>query len=224
MKRFHASHWLAALLVCLAAGACDVLTTGNMLVGSGTAAEETRPVGQFDAIELSGSGQLIFRQGDKESLSIKADDNLLPYLTSTMEGGTLHLGVRNNVLIQTHLPIVYTVTARNLKAVHLSGSGSAKLDSLSTDRLEIDVTGSGDVVASGRAGHQTISISGSGSYNGAACQGTTGEVHISGSGNVTVNVSDQLDAHVSGSGDIEYLGHPSVNTHISGSGHVSAKS
>lgn len=224
MKRFHTSQWVAALLVSLLVCACDVLSAGDMVVGSGKVAEEKRPVGQFDVIDLAGGGQLVFRQGDSESLTIKADDNVLPYITSTVQGGELHLGVRNNVSFQTHLPIVYTVTARNLKAIHLSGSGSAKLESLSTDRLEVRISGSGDVVASGRAGQQTVSISGSGRYNGAACQGATADVHISGSGNVTVNASDHLDAHVSGSGDIDYLGHPSVNTQISGSGRVSSKS
>lgn len=224
MKRIGTSHWVAALLVSLLVCACDLLSTGNVVVGSGKAAEETRPVGQFDAIDLSRSGQLVFRQGDSESLTIKADDNVLPLLTSTVQGGELHLGVRNNVSLQTHLPIVYTVTARNLKAVHLSGSGSAKLDSLSADRLEVRISGSGDVAASGRVRQQTVSISGSGSYHGAACQGAAADVHISGSGNVIVNVSDHLDAHVSGSGDINYLGHPSVNTDINGSGRVSSKS
>lgn len=224
MKRIDTIHWVAALLVFLLVCGCDVLNVGDVVVGSGKVAEEKRPVGQFDAIDLSGSGQLVFRQGDSESLTIKADDNVLPYITSTVEGGKLHLGVRSNVSLQTHLPIAYTVTARNLKAVHLSGSGSAKLDSLSTDRLDVRITGSGDVVASGRAGHQTVSISGSGSYNGAACQGATAEVHISGSGNLTVNVSDHLDAHVSGSGDIDYLGHPTLNTDVSGSGRVFSKS
>ncbi|HEY2585928.1 MAG TPA: DUF2807 domain-containing protein, partial [Tepidisphaeraceae bacterium] len=147
-----------------------------------------------------------------------------PYITSTVEGNALHLGFRNNVSLQTHAPIEYTVTARDLKAVRLSGSVDAKLDSLSTDRLEVAISGSGNVAASGRAASQKVEISGSGDFDGTACPGATGDVHISGSGHVVVNVSDHLDAHVSGSGDIEYMGHPSVNTHISGSGGVSGRS
>lgn len=195
-----------------------------MVVGSGKVAEEARPVGRFDVIDVAGSGRLIFRQGDKESLTIKADDNVLPYITSTVDGNELHLGIRNNVSLQTHAPVVYTITARDLKAVRLSGSVDAKLDALSTDRLEVTLSGSGDVVASGRAANQKVEISGSGDYDGAACTGATGDVHISGSGHVVVNVSDHLDAHISGSGDIDYLGHPSVNTHVSGSGRVSGRS
>lgn len=219
------AHWAStALLACLLAFGCDISGGGQVVVGSGKAAEESRTVGRFDVIDVTGSGRLIFRQGDAESLTIKADDNVLPFITSAVNDHELHLGIRNNVSLQTRSAIVYTVTARELKAVHLSGSVSAKLDSLTTDRLAITISGSGDVVAAGKAKEQTIEISGSGSYDGSACSGARGEAHISGSGHVILNLNEHLDATVSGSGDIEYLGHPSVNTHISGSGRVSGRS
>ena len=223
MRRSRTSEWAAAVLVCLLACGCEIVGGGQGVVGSGKVAEEARPVGRFDVIDVAGSGQLLFRQGDKESLTIKADDNVLPFITSSVDGNELHLGVRDNVSLQTHAPLMYIVTARDLKAVRLSGAVSAKLDSLATDRLEVTLSGSGDVAASGRAKDQRVEISGSGEYDGTACPGATGDVHISGSGHVVVNVSEHLDAHISGSGDIDYLGHPSVNTHVSGSGGVSAR-
>jgi hypothetical protein len=105
---------------------------------------------EFDAIDLGGSGQLIFRQGEEDSLKIKADHNVLPLITATVEGSTLHLAIRDNVSLETHSPIVYTVTAKTLKALRVSGSGSAKLESNSTERLDVRISGSGAVVASGR--------------------------------------------------------------------------
>ncbi|HEY8936280.1 MAG TPA: DUF2807 domain-containing protein, partial [Cyclobacteriaceae bacterium] len=46
-------------------------------------------------------------------------------------------------------------------------------------------------------------------------------IHISGSGNVEINVKDDLDAHISGSGSISYKGNPShVNSDASGSGSI----
>ncbi|HXE55019.1 MAG TPA: head GIN domain-containing protein [Tepidisphaeraceae bacterium] len=223
MKSNRASAWVVVVLGCLLGGGCDVIG-GQVVVGSGKASEESRAVGRFDVISIGGSGRLIFRQGDEESLKIKADDNVLQYLTSSVEGNELRLGVRGNTSLQTHSPIVYTVTARDLKAVHLSGSVAAQLDSVSTDRLEVSISGTGNVVVTGRAKQQTVDISGSGDYDGAACPGATGEVHISGTGHVIVNVSGHLDAHISGSGDVDYLGHPSVSSHVSGTGHISSRS
>jgi hypothetical protein len=224
MRRSRTGEWAVAVLVCLLACGCVVVGGGPVVVGSGKPAEEVRPVGRFDAIDIAGSGRLVFRQGDQESLKIEADDNVLPFIKSSVEGNELRLAFRNNVSLQARSLIVYTVTARDLKAVNLSGSVSAKLDSLSTDRLEIEISGSGDVAATGRAKDQRIEISGSGDYDGTACPGATGDVRISGSGHVVVNVSEHLDASVSGSGDVEYLGHPAVTAHVSGSGGVSRRS
>lgn len=47
------------------------------------------------------------------------------------------------------------------------------------------------------------------------------EVRISGSGDVEVNVQEELTSKISGSGDIRYKGEPKrVNNHSSGSGSV----
>jgi hypothetical protein len=47
---------------------------------------------------------------------------------------------------------------------------------------------------------------------------------VSGSGNIALNVSKELDASISGSGDIRYSGNPpSVRTKVSGSGDISSR-
>ncbi|HEY2588051.1 MAG TPA: hypothetical protein VGI81_20075, partial [Tepidisphaeraceae bacterium] len=79
MRRIRAIQCVAAFLVSLLAGGCVTLGVGEVVMGSGKVAEEARPVARFDVIDVAGSGRLIFRQGDKESLTIKADDNVLPY-------------------------------------------------------------------------------------------------------------------------------------------------
>src|SRR5687767_1144824 len=50
--------------------------------GSGNVVVEQREVSGFSAVSMSGFGELIIQQTGKESLSITADDNLLPLLTS----------------------------------------------------------------------------------------------------------------------------------------------
>src|SRR5436190_1477381 len=44
--------------------------------------------------------------------------------------------------------------------------------------------------------------------------------HLSGSGDMQVNLSQTLDATISGSGSVYYRGQPLISTHISGSGTV----
>jgi hypothetical protein len=51
----------------------------------------------------------------------------------------------------------------------------------------------------------------------------TAEIHISGSGNCTCNVTESLKASVSGSGNVSYEGDPKVDVHVSGSGKVRSR-
>ncbi len=75
----------------------------------------------------------------------------------------------------------------------------------------------------GNAGKADISISGSGSFMGDPVKIASAEIHISGSGNCSCNVTDNLRASVSGSGNVTYQGNPRVDAHVSGSGKVRSK-
>jgi len=63
-------------------------------------------------------------------------------------------------------------------------------------------------------------ISGSGKILAEDFQVSECSVMISGSGNCTVGVSDELDAKISGSGNVYYRGNPEINSATSGSGSV----
>ncbi len=49
---------------------------------------------------------------------------------------------------------------------------------------------------------------------------TVTDLHVSGSGEVVVAVSDELMIDISGSGSVTYIGDPKVEQEISGSGKV----
>jgi Putative auto-transporter adhesin, head GIN domain len=211
------------------------------VTGSGHVKSEQRKVSSFKQVTLSGVGQLTITQGTTDALTVKADANLLPYLTSSVSGTTLELGVKSGVSIQSTNPIAFLVTVTQLQGLTLSGSGGAKASNVSGASLTVTLSGSGDVVlnnvkvpsltatlsgsgsiqTTGSAQSQDITISGSGDFNGRGFATKTAKVDISGSGSVAVQVSDALSATITGSGDISYLGSPKVTQHVTGSGSVS---
>ena len=189
-------------------------------IGSGNVVSEPRPVAGFNLVRLSGSGNLLVEQTGAESLTIEAEDNILPLLRSDVENGALILGLRPGVGIVTHKPIVFKLTVKALKGIDASGSGSIDVKGLDADRFDFEGSGSMQAVVAGRAQEQDVSISGSGEYNGEALTSRSARVNVSGSGDVVVNASDALDAQVSGSGNVRYVGNPSVTEKVSGSGSV----
>jgi len=104
----------------------------------------------------------------------------------------------------------------------VSGSGDVDLSSITvTETAEFGVSGSGKIKATGTAGNVKTNISGSGRILAANLETNKCEVRITGSGDVEINVKDELDASITGSGSVNYKGNPShVNSHSTGSGHV----
>lgn len=207
-------------ILLLLAGCDEIL---NSIKGSGKSATESRSVSGFTSVELSGSGELQIEQTGKESLTITADDNLLQYLTSDVSNGRLKLGTKNGTSISNTVPVVYKLTAKNLDAIELSGSGSVNAQALASDSMKIELSGSGEITTAGSADRMDLIISGSGSVHGEGFKNKDARIEINGSGNATVSASSKLDVHINGSGSVEYIGDPAVTTANNGSGTVTKK-
>jgi hypothetical protein len=205
------------LAVLLVLSACSVVT------GSGRVASEARQVSGFTAIDLSGTGEVTIEQGDTESLTIEADDNLLPALTSKVSDSTLKLGKKPGTTVRTKNPIRYRVSVKQLTALDVSGAGSVSAQNMTLQALHVDISGSGVVNLTGSAVEQHIEVSGSGRYEAAELPSQKVMADISGSGQVEVAVSNELQVDISGSGTVTYSGDPSVKQDISGSGKLIKK-
>jgi Putative auto-transporter adhesin, head GIN domain len=199
------------------------LLAGCGVRGSGVMATQTRDVSGFSEISLSGSGEVLVEQTGRESLTIEAEDNLLPLLETYVDGDTLVLRTRPDTSISPTRTIRYRITVARLDAARISGSGSLRAAGLDSDRFTTSISGSGSMTLAGKAKAIDLSISGSGSYDAADLVSQTGRVSISGSGSGVVNTSEELEVAISGSGSIEVIGKPWVDQHISGSGRITRR-
>lgn len=206
-------------LVLLAVSGCDGGVFGER--GSGNVITESRDVSGFSEIALAGSGKVRVDVNGTESLIIEAEDNIMPLLTSDVNGGRLELGAESSISPTTG--IIYTVSAVALEGVAVSGSGEVAATGVAADSFDVDISGSGRVEPTGTAGTLGVEISGSGRYLGESLESSIGTVRVSGSGTAVVNVTDDLDVDVSGSGDVQYIGDPTITESISGSGDISRK-
>jgi carbon monoxide dehydrogenase subunit G len=225
---------LALVLAILILSAC--------ISGSGNIVTENREVGSFRHIAMGGSGEIFITQGNAETLIVEADDNLLPYIRTTVRGNTLELGLNAPVFtpIWASQSIRYIITVRDLESVRISGSGNANIASIASERFSIQVSGSGEVniarlvansvetrvsgsgniAIAGQVDEQSVEISGSGEYRAADLASNRASVRVSGSGDATVWALSELTANISGSGNVNYYGNPTTNTSTSGSGTI----
>jgi len=79
-------------LVGLAAPSADAFDFKRLkptVLGSGDVGEERREVGSPDRLRLSTGARVVLRQGERFSLSIQAEGNVLPLISTRLENGIL---------------------------------------------------------------------------------------------------------------------------------------
>ncbi len=236
---------IALALIVLVMVSCNFSTSvinRQTVNGNGNLKTESRSVSGFDQVSLSGMGDVYITQGSEEKLSIEAEENLLPYITTEVVGSELRIGFKNNVNVIPHKGIRFDLTLKNLKSLAVSGAANVNSDALKSDSLNLNVSGAGKVTfkglalnsldvnssgagafsLAGTATQQNVTISGTGNYDARDLKSTTASMTVSGAGNSTLWVTDRLNVHISGLGKVDYYGSPSVTQEISGAGKVNS--
>lgn len=230
------------LLILLAIIALIVLMTGctsERIEGNHDLVTVERSSQPFSQVISQGSFSVIIIADSISRVEVKAESNILPYIYTMSDGTTITLGYTEGHNIHENYPVEIYLHTPALQGINLSGSGmvesngfisssvnlkisgSGSINSnINTENMEASISGSGNMVLTGFAKNTTFNVSGSGNIDAKALAQEHCFADISGSGNITTNVSKTLDATISGSGNIFYLGNPVITTHISGSGNL----
>jgi hypothetical protein len=205
---------------------------------------EQRTLDRFDRIRLEGFGTVRLTQGGQHAVSIHAEADVMPRITTEVADGVLVLGLKRQGwmegLRRKKLSIRFDVTAEQIRGVTLSGVGRIDAPHIATDDLNVIVSGAGaieigsleaDSVAvilsgagsceiAGKVASQTLKLSGAGSYMASELESNVASAHVSGAGDATILVRDTLDAKVSGTGSIRYHGGATVRQRVTGVGSI----
>jgi hypothetical protein len=230
----------AFLLIMISLSSCFGFG-GERINGNGVSASEERSVGSFHSINGMGSMNIVVSQSPSSTVKIEADQNLLQYIETKNNGGTVEIYTKEGYNLDPKSGITVYASAPDFREISVSGSGKIKSNGKITGSSELsaDVSGSGDILLEVDAPKVSTQISGSGSTT---MRGTTrdfsidingsGDVHcfellaenteldISGSGDAEVYASKTLDVEIAGGGDVQYKGNAAVKQNISGSGKV----
>jgi hypothetical protein len=210
--------------------------------GSGNVVTEERPVSSFDGINVSSGIDVFITQGDKETLEVIADDNLLEYILTDVTGGILkiHTDVNIRKAESKEVHLVY----KQIRSIKISSAGDVKgTNMMKAEDIEIHLSSAGDLILNVEAEHINCRISSSGD---ARLSGTAGEldahlssagdlyaydlivrkakVHVSSAGNARIHATEEVNLTASSAGDIYYEGNPqSVHTNTSSAGSIIKK-
>lgn len=189
------------------------------VVGSGKIITETRKPAEFDQIDLRISGDTHITIGKSTGLEITGDDNILPLIKTEVD--ERRLVIRAEREFKTSRTPNLKITVPDLKAAVLSGSGDMHISKADSQKLALNISGSGDLYFDGKAELLSARITGSGNMrlSGNAEQLTA---NISGSGDLHFNgKAESLAAGITGSGDMRLSGSAKqLSASISGAGDI----
>lgn len=218
---------------------------GGGVPGSGNIQTEIREPGAFQVISIEYPGaEIVVEQGDKETVEVEADDNLLPQLSTEVLAGTLTVkSVQTDwkTSVNPSKPVKITITTKNLSEILLpTPVGNLEVNDLQTDRLKLDLSGgaqvrlnriqaglldsvfsgAGDIQVNGTAEEIKLILSGLGNFNAAELKCRKATIELSGMGDATVRVEEELAATITGAGSVNYYGTPHVEQTLNGAGSV----
>lgn len=210
------------------------------VTGEGPIVRQDLNIGAFHGIDLSFSGDVYIQEGNQQSVTVEGQQNLIDILNRDVRKGiwALKFDARN---IKMNKKFKVYITMPTIDFVSVTGSGGVFTESKFSDidllqlevsgsgdiifyvdcnKLKAKVSGSGDIDLNGSSEIADFDVIGSGDIDGSRFKTVDCEANVTGSGDIVVVASDYLDARVTGSGDIEYSGSARVRAKVTGSGDI----
>jgi hypothetical protein len=218
-------------------------TASGAIPGSGDIETETRDLADFTSLTVNYPAEVTIVQGSAPSVSITADDNLLPQMKTEVSGGSLVIEStekNSRTRVNPTDTVEITLTVTELTHVQFNSAGSIKIDGYSGSQLElsldgagnldltdaelgtltINLDGAGSITASGTADNLVVELDGVGSLNASDLTAQDGLVTVDGLGSATVRVEERLEVNIDGLGSVSYYGSPQLIEETDGLGSV----
>jgi len=183
--------------------------------GSGVKAEEERQIAEFSKINVSGAFTVNVTVGESTRLKIIADDNLIKYIITKVEGETLIIDSEKNLSPKGKIKVIISVS--ELYSISSSGANNIDVKGINSNQFDVDISGACNVELEGKTEDLTIDMSGATKLYSEQLLAQNVKLDLSGATKAVVFASSSLEADVSGVGNVEYLGDPpNVKSDVSG--------
>jgi hypothetical protein len=206
--------------------------------GEGPVVAQSRNVDAFNRVVLNMNALVLIKDSSGHTCTVNAQQNLQEAIVTRMEGNTLIITSKGK--LETEMPVTIDISMNRAMAFEVNGSGKIKaLNTLKNEEMDIDISGSGEMLAeiiankvtsavsgsgklhiSGTANSFDVEINGSGTVDAFNFYCLNSKARISGSGEANLNVAESIRAKVNGSGIISYMGNPEIIKQVNGSGTV----
>lgn len=233
---------LTTAIAILSISVCTQAQFRKTVHGNNKVVTKERNAEYFAGIKVSTGIDVYLKQGNKEAISVEADENLHEYIITEVRSGVLHVYTDVNIReaerkrVYVTMKDIYSVTTTSAGDVvgetpvksdklelSASSAGDIKLE-VYVKVLDINISSSGDITLTGDAEIMEADLSSAGDLNAFNLKVKEADVSASSAGDADINVSEKITARASSAGDVNYMGNPKfVNAHSSSAGGVHKK-
>jgi Putative auto-transporter adhesin, head GIN domain len=207
---------LLAATALLAVAAVATGCTGAK--GEGGNVAETRNLAAFERIETTFGIDVIVHIGPSQPIEVRAQSNILPLVTTAVEGGTLHITASQE--LNALVAVTVVISTPHIDGIALSGGADGTVTGFAGDRLEVTMSGGGDLTVDGTAEQVSIDASGGSEAHLSKLAIGTLDVELSGGSGVEARVSNEVRGSASGGAHVTVNGNARLNVQTSGGAQV----
>ena len=230
---------LFVVFICLGITSCVNVQFGKTVRGEGNVIKKDRTTPSFDGIKVSSGVDVYLRQGDNESVTVEADENLHEHIITEVKDGILNVytdvNIREAKMERVHVTIKEVKSLKSTSAGDIIGESTVKGTDIEigassagdirlevyAKKIEVNISSSGDVTLSGEAETLHADLSSAGDLDAYNLKVKEVDVSASSAGDAKVYASEKIRARSSSAGDIYYQGDPKyVDTHSSSAGGI----
>ena len=199
-----------------------ILNRSRSVKGNGKIVEKSISLSDIRNIENTGIFNIHINQGDKEEAKVKIDENMLSYLSYSIEKNTISICSNGEFNFIPSKADVY-ITLKVLESVENTGVGNVDIDNFNSEtNLEIENSGVGNVrINAIKAANLIVENSGTGTVD---LTGTTTKLKLENSGVGSVNSfdlqTDFAEIDNSGVGSVNVFAAKEINISNDGMGSV----
>jgi hypothetical protein len=187
------------------------------------AADASRQLPSFIAINAKGAFTMTVEVGKAQSVLVSGDDKFIAALKTEVIDNELQITLPEKTFKGKQDNPRITISVPSLSRVKVEGAGETLLNKINTDRIDISYLGAGHLAANGKVKYLRLSAKGVGQVDTRKLQAERVDVNFEGVGEVSVYATELLNAVAKGIGGLTYYGHPKIiNKSVAGIGNVQA--
>ena len=228
---------LALIAFTISCSEFDPIISPGRITGSGKLATQIRTMPDFHSVHMTTAGKVYVTLGAEQEVSVTVDDNIQEYVTTSVSGGALVIGIKpGSQLSNFDLTVNITITdleglstssagsiesknkfVADFVTLALSSAGSIRLN-LEADELNSVLSSAGNLTLSGSVVNHQAWVSSAGNLRAFDMITDTTIVNVSSAGNAEVYVTKLLEATITSVGSVFYKGNPEIRQTVTSLG------